>query len=228
VLVRVEDSGVGVQPDQLPALNAMLAGNAPPVLDGNPAAHLGLVVVQRLALAHHLRVHLTSRQSGGTTANVLVPDGLLCEIAPPARTGVGPAPLVDLSRPAKPAHRLSEAGGMYQGSAQVPGSRLTLINGQPASDGGRTGRRELGSGNGNSSGNGGGNGGGNGLPRRVRESLRGDSESANGAGVPPQPRMSPESELDRHAWPDETADFAAGISDAQWSDPNERSEGKPR
>ncbi|MCW2638364.1 MAG: Histidine kinase, gyrase and HSP90-like ATPase [Dactylosporangium sp.] len=217
VLVRVEDSGVGVQPDQLPALNAMLAGSAPPALDGNPAAHLGLVVVARLALAHHMRVHLTSRQSGGTTANVLVPDGLLCEIAPPARTGAGPAPLANLSRPTKPAHRLSDPGGMYQGSAQVPGSRLTLINGQPATAGGRTGRREPGSGN--------GGGSGNGLPRRVRESLRGDSGAANGAGIPPQPRTSPESGLDRNVWPDETADFAAGISDAQWSDPNERSEG---
>jgi hypothetical protein len=218
VLLRVEDSGVGVKPDQLPALNAMLAGSAPPGFDGNPAAHLGLVVVARLALAHHLRVHLTSRQSGGTTANVVVPDGLLCEIAPPARTGDGPAPLADLSRPAKPAHRRPDASGMYQGSAQVPPSRLMLINGQPGADGGRTGRREPGSGGGS----------GNGLPRRVRESLRGDSESANGSGLPPQPRTSPESGLDRNAWPDETADFAAGISDAQWPDTNEKSEGNPR
>jgi signal transduction histidine kinase len=64
VLLRVEDSGVGVQPEQLPVLNAMLTGSAPP-LNGNPAAHLGLVVAARLALTHHLRVHLTSRQVGG-------------------------------------------------------------------------------------------------------------------------------------------------------------------
>jgi hypothetical protein len=218
VLMRVEDSGVGVQPDQLPALNAMLAGSAPPLLDGNPAAHLGLVVVSRLALTHHMRVHLTNRPTGGTTANVLVPDGLLCEIAPPARAGAGPASLADLSRPAKPAHRLAEAS-TYQGSAQVPASRLMLINGQPSADG-RSGRRE--------------SSGGNGLPRRVRESLRGGSGPTNGAGLPPQataapqPRTSPEGAPDRHAWPDETADFAAGISDAQWPDTSEKPEGNPR
>jgi hypothetical protein len=213
----------------------MLAGGAPPVLDGNPAAHLGLVVVQRLALAHQLRVHLTSRQSGGTTVNVLVPDGLLCEIGPPARTGAGPAPLADLSRAARPGHRLSEAGGPYQGSAQVPASRLMLVNGQPDADSGRPSRREPGNGNGhggNGNGHGsngnGSNGNGNGLPRRVRESLRGDSGSANGTGSAPQPRTSPEGGSDRHTWPDETADFAAGISDAQWSDTNEKSEGNLR
>jgi hypothetical protein len=219
VLMRVEDSGLGIKPDQLPALNAMLAGSAPPALDGNPASHLGLIVVQRLAIANQMRVHLTNRQSGGTTANVLVPDALLCEITPANRTGAGPAPLADPSRPARPAHRLPDLGNTYQGSAQVPGGHLMLINGQPAADGGRSSRRE--------------SGGSNGLPRRVRESLRSEAGAVNGAGAPlqsaaPQPRTSPESEADRHVWPDETADFAAGISDAQWSLSTDESEGNPR
>jgi hypothetical protein len=224
VLLRIEDSGIGVKPDRLPALNAMLAGNAPPALDGNPAAHLGLVVVARLALAHHLRVHLTNRQSGGTTATVLVPDALLCEIAPAAGQGPGPAPLPTVSRATRPNHRLPTAGGPYQGSAQTPASRLMLVNGQPSEDGSHHGRRETST--------------GSGLPRRVRESLRGGAGQAPGAVRPIQPaipesrispefRTPPESGSDRDAWPDETADFAAGISDAQMPATNERAEGHP-
>lgn len=82
VLLRVEDAGVGIKPDQLLTLNAMLAGTASPQAAGNPAAHLGLVVVSHLARAHQLRVTLTNRPSGGTTATVLVPAPLLCEMAP--------------------------------------------------------------------------------------------------------------------------------------------------
>jgi hypothetical protein len=224
VLLRVEDSGVGVKSDQLPVLNAMLAGSAPPVLDGNPASHLGLVVVQRLAFAHHLRVHLTNRHSGGTTATMLIPDALLCEVAPAAPMGSPPAPIRNPSRVAAPAHRRPEPGSPYQGSAQVPASRLMLVNGQPDEDGDRTARRDTSN--------------GSGLPRRVRESLRGDSAHSPGTVRPLQPaipgsRTSPESHpspepgADRDAWPDETADFAAGISDAQWSATNEQSEGRP-
>jgi hypothetical protein len=217
VLVRVEDSGVGIKPDQLPALNAMLAGSAPPALDGNPASHLGLVVVQRLTFAHQMRVHLTNRQSGGTTAHVLIPDALLCELAPANRTGLGPAPLADPSRVAKPAHRLTDPGRMYQGNAQVPGGHLMLINGQPPTDGDRTDRREPAN--------------HNGLPRRVRESLRGEAAAANGTlpgTAAPLQRTSPETESDRQAWADETADFAAGITDAQWLPGTDDSEGNPR
>ncbi|MGC9665004.1 ATP-binding protein [Planosporangium sp. 12N6] len=230
VLVRIEDSGVGVKTDQLAPLNSMLAGNAPPPLDGNPVAHLGLVVVARLAVAHHLRVHLTNRPSGGTTASVVVPDALLCEIAPATRPGAPAASHTDVStgnhavptanhagpgprasaRATSPAHRLSGGGNPYHGSAQVPVSHLMLVNGQPSEEGGRHGRRET--------------GGGNALPRRVRESLR-DSAQSSGTVRPlapsiPESRISPEFRTppevgsNRDAWPDETADFAAGISDA--------------
>ncbi|GII25918.1 sensor histidine kinase [Planosporangium mesophilum] len=247
VLLRIEDSGVGIKPDQLPALNAMLAGSVPPPLHGDLAAHLGLVVVSRLALANRLRVHLTNRQTGGTTATVLIPDALLCEVAPAAAPvpGPGPAPVRDVPvrdvpvrdvpRTARPAHRMPTSGSPYQAP---PPSHLMLVNGQPPEDGGRHGRRDLVT--------------GAGLPRRVRESLRGESGQQPGAVHPfppaiPESRISPEfrtppaSELDRDAWPDETADFAAGIndfaagingaaagtSDAQLPSPDEQAEGHP-
>jgi hypothetical protein len=248
LLIRVEDAGLGVQPEQLPVLNAMLAGTAPPALDGNPASHLGLIVVSRLALANQLRVHLTNRQSGGTTANVVIPDGLLCEVVP-NRSGAGPVPPADPARAARSSQRRPDPAATYLGSAQVPGSRLTLVNGQSA-DGGRPARREPATGNNGLPGRS-GTPGVNGLPRRVRESLRGDGAPVNGgapaqpAAVPsaaPQPRTSPESASDRAAWPDETADFASGFSDfasgfsdfasgandTPWPATNENSEGNPR
>ncbi|MGK5444722.1 sensor histidine kinase, partial [Micromonospora sp. URMC 105] len=64
VLLRAEDAGVGIDPHQLPQLNAMLAGTAPAPAGGNPAAHLGLLVVAHLSRAHQLRVSLTARPSG--------------------------------------------------------------------------------------------------------------------------------------------------------------------
>jgi hypothetical protein len=224
----------------------MLAGSVPPPLDGDLAAHLGLVVVSRLALANHLRVHLTNRQASGATATVLIPDALLCEVAPPAATvpGPGPAPVRevpprDAPRTGTAVHRMPTSGSPYEGNAQVPPpSHLMLVNGQPPQDGGRHGRRDLVT--------------GAGLPRRVQESLRGESGQRPGAVHPfppaiPESRISPEfrtppaSALDRDAWPDETADFAAGIhdgaagindaaagiSDAQLPAPDEQSEGHP-
>lgn len=250
VLVRIEDSGLGVKPDLLPTLNSMLAGGGPPPLDGNPASHLGLVVVARLALANQMRVHLTNRQSGGTTASVLIPDGLLCEVAPASQPAPSSALLAPPPRP-KPAHRQPEPGVTYLGSAQMPPSHLTLVNGQPSDDGDRPARREpAGSSHNGASMNGSGLNGGtspNGLPKRVRESLR-DSGSMNGSGPAsqpgsaPHPRTSPESEADRQAWVDETAEFAAGFSDfgsgtgdvslngseLPWSATTENPEGNPR
>ncbi|MGW5672835.1 ATP-binding protein, partial [Micromonospora sp. NPDC003776] len=96
VLLRIEDAGVGLHPDHLTQLNALLGGApvTPATLD--PAAHLGLAVVAHLAAAHRLRVTLTNRPSGGTTATLLVPGALLCEIP------TTPDPAGDASWPAAP------------------------------------------------------------------------------------------------------------------------------
>ncbi|HEY3501605.1 MAG TPA: ATP-binding protein [Actinocatenispora sp.] len=90
VLVRIEDGGLGVRPADLSMLNGLLAGDVP----ARPGAgHLGLAVVARLSAALHLRVTLTARQSGGTTAAVLLPAALLCEV--PAGGALRTAPSAD-------------------------------------------------------------------------------------------------------------------------------------
>jgi anti-sigma regulatory factor (Ser/Thr protein kinase) len=109
VLVRVQDSGIGVDPVALPQLNAMLDAGAHSATEAPQASHLGLPVVARLTRRHaSLRVQLTPHQPGGTTAMLLIGGDLVCE-APPAPPLVVPAtagtPAAPPAPPAPPAPR---------------------------------------------------------------------------------------------------------------------------
>lgn len=85
VLVRVTDSGIGVNPAALPQLNAMLDTGTHLATDAPQASHLGLPVVARLIQRHSsLRVQLTPHQPAGTTAMLLIGGELVCEIPPAA------------------------------------------------------------------------------------------------------------------------------------------------
>jgi hypothetical protein len=219
VLIRVEDAGVGVRPDQLPGLNAMLAGTASAPVADNPAAHLGLVVVSYLARVHQLRVALTHRPSGGTTATVLVPAPLLCEMAPAPGPGAAAPPPAQTHRPGgvapPPPFQPGDAGTPTpHASAHAPTARLTLVHAQPTGGGYNTSAPQPAAGS------------GGGLPRRVRESVRADGRP--GGGRQPQnasPTSWRRSSSDQNAWPDETAAFAAGIADAQ-APPTAKPEGQ--
>ncbi|WP_203935951.1 sensor histidine kinase [Planosporangium mesophilum] len=223
VLLRVEDGGVGVKPDQLPALNAMLAGTALPIPNGKPATHLGLVVVARLAHAQQLRVHLVNRHSGGTTATVLIPEQLLCELPVPVRAQTNGGSQRRQSAP--PAvHRPSAFS--YQSGAQENSARLALVNPTPALGRGDSGGRAA---YGDSGGRAAyGDSGGHAaaddarrLPRRTPESLRRDHSRPS-----PAPAVTAVDDTTRQAWADDAADFAAGIDDAQQR-ARPRSEGSP-
>ncbi|WP_446215272.1 sensor histidine kinase [Micromonospora sp. IBHARD004] len=211
VLVRVEDAGVGIHPDHLPALNALLTGApiTPTTLD--PAAHLGLAVVAHLAVAHQLRVTLTGRPSGGTTATVLVPGALLCENVTAAGPDLaGPAPAGSAPPAAWPPPPPADGGRVHQWSTQMapapdsthaPTVRLNTI-GQPA---GETPAPST-----------------TGLPRRVPESMRADDPTPGARRpAPAQHRSTPDDGSTPEAWPDETAAFAAGVSDAQATTSND-------
>ncbi|MGC5019294.1 ATP-binding protein [Micromonospora sp. DT47] len=209
VLLRVEDAGLGVHPDQLAALNAMLAGTASAPVAVNPAAHLGLVVVAYLAHANRLRVSLTNRPSAGTTATVLVPAPLLCEVVPGAQPGPATPPSTEPMAPAgrpptwsETRQRSAQMAASHD-SAQAPTMRLTTLDALPTGDNPGAEARQPGP--------------GGGLPRRVRESVRADASAAGAhrPGVPPQDRAPADGASSPDAWPDETAAFAAGISDAQ-------------
>jgi hypothetical protein len=241
VLLRVEDAGVGLAPGRLASLNAMFEAERPAQLDGSPESHIGLLVVQRLALTHRIRVRLSGRQPGGTTATVLVPDGLVCEV--PQLDGLPAVPSMGQAQPVPPQY---ERGSAYQGRAPVSEAHLVQPYQQPGDPPDESDRYASGAGLLATA---------SGLPRRPRASLRGepggDGPAAGGFGGPAHggfgsggatngsatngsatngsatngsaaiggavnanPPNAQPADVDRMPWPDETADFAAGINDA--------------
>jgi hypothetical protein len=77
-LLRVEDDGIGLAPDRMTQVNHKLAMD--PVLDDDAVRHMGLAVVGRLAHRHRMRAWLDRRAPHGTTASVLIPPAVLCEM----------------------------------------------------------------------------------------------------------------------------------------------------
>jgi len=112
VMFRIEDTGIGIGPDQVTTLNEMFAGRVPEV-DDRTGRHTGFPVVHRIAHKHSIGVRLASRPlpSSGMVAMVTLPPHLLCEVpaeevqrrlAPPpgsaALPPVRPSVVPDLSR----------------------------------------------------------------------------------------------------------------------------------
>ncbi len=85
--IEIDDRGLGIEPDQLVAINQQLA--RPPDFDLANADQLGLFVGGRLAARHGIRVSLRPSPYGGTTAIVLMPASIVVAAAEtsPAETG---------------------------------------------------------------------------------------------------------------------------------------------
>ncbi|WP_261568150.1 sensor histidine kinase [Frankia gtarii] len=77
-LLRVEDEGIGLPPERMRRLNDRL--RAAPRLDDDAVRHMGLAVVGRIAARHEMRTWLDRRHPHGTTASVLLPAALICEL----------------------------------------------------------------------------------------------------------------------------------------------------
>ncbi|MFD9503883.1 nitrate- and nitrite sensing domain-containing protein [Streptomyces sp. NPDC060035] len=89
VLVEIHDTGIGLSPEDLAAINERLA--SPPTVDVSVSRRMGLFVVGRLSLRHGIRIQLRPSDSGGTTALVMLP----MEVAhggkqPQSKQGQGP------------------------------------------------------------------------------------------------------------------------------------------
>ncbi|MFI8520555.1 nitrate- and nitrite sensing domain-containing protein [Streptomyces sp. NPDC085481] len=122
VLVEIHDTGIGLSPEDLAAINERLA--SPPTVDVSVSRRMGLFVVGRLSLRHGIRIQLRPSDSGGTTALVMLPVDV-------AHGGKKPAP--------KPG--AGGQGAMPQGQG-APGGRLTGgpgAAGGPGAPGGRPG-----------------------------------------------------------------------------------------
>ncbi|MFD3326069.1 nitrate- and nitrite sensing domain-containing protein [Streptomyces sp. NPDC058701] len=90
VLVEIHDTGIGLSPEDLAAINERLA--APPTVDVSVSRRMGLFVVGRLSLRHGIRIQLRPSDSGGTTALVMLPVDV-------AQGGKKPAPMPNQGGP---------------------------------------------------------------------------------------------------------------------------------
>ncbi|MEW2078868.1 nitrate- and nitrite sensing domain-containing protein [Streptomyces sp. NPDC013433] len=71
VLIEIHDTGIGLSPEDLAAINERLA--APPTVDVSVSRRMGLFMVGRLSQRHGIRIQLRPSDSGGTTALVMLP-----------------------------------------------------------------------------------------------------------------------------------------------------------
>jgi signal transduction histidine kinase len=114
-VLSIEDTGVGMAPEDMRVANVILAD--PPEVDLR-GSKLGFHVVGRLAKRYGLQVHLAGTPGGGVTALVTLPDGLVSERRQPTPVAAGvalaeataPTPVVQIA-PEQRQRRRSEGGG---------------------------------------------------------------------------------------------------------------------
>ncbi|MEC4017265.1 sensor histidine kinase [Streptomyces sp. H27-D2] len=180
VLVEIHDTGIGLSPEDLSAINERLA--SPPTVDVSVSRRMGLFVVGRLSLRHGIRIQLRPSDSGGTTALVMLPVDV-------AQGGKKPVPTKAQNAPAMGGQGQGGRGGLSgmqprgqvgQGNTSAPGGQ----GGAAGWAGGAEPRGQVGGGQrpalpGRGQGNGQPNGGG--LPTRT-----GSAAGNGGHGGSPQ------------------------------------------
>ncbi|MFG2884461.1 nitrate- and nitrite sensing domain-containing protein [Streptomyces sp. NPDC048297] len=119
VLIEIHDTGIGLSPEDLAAINERLA--SPPTVDVSVSRRMGLFVVGRLSQRHGIRIQLRPSDSGGTTALVMLPVDV-------AQGGRKPAP----GKPGAPAQN----GGPAAAQAGAAAARRGNGGGQGGALGG--------------------------------------------------------------------------------------------
>ncbi|WP_405900100.1 nitrate- and nitrite sensing domain-containing protein [Streptomyces sp. NBC_00727] len=122
VLVEIHDTGIGLSPEDLAAINERLA--SPPTVDVSVSRRMGLFVVGRLSLRHGIRIQLRPSDSGGTTALVMLPVDV-------AHGGKQPAP--------KQMPGQQSPGGLLAGNSGAPAQRGQVGPGPGAPQRGQVG-----------------------------------------------------------------------------------------
>ncbi|MFJ5609381.1 nitrate- and nitrite sensing domain-containing protein [Streptomyces sp. NPDC093221] len=114
VMLSVEDAGIGVPPERLGELNAVLADPdpAPP----GTVSGMGLYVVSRLAHRHGVRVQLRPQKLGGTAAVVVLPRVLL----PAAQPDEQPATPVEAALAGEPMPAATTPAGAGADAPSAP------------------------------------------------------------------------------------------------------------
>ncbi|CAM5546097.1 hypothetical protein SVIRM249S_04860 [Streptomyces viridochromogenes] len=141
VLIEIHDTGIGLSPEDLAAINERLA--SPPTVDVSVSRRMGLFVVGRLSQRHGIRIQLRPSDSGGTTALVMLPvdvaqGGKKPAGAKPGPNGPGasggPAAAQAAAGAAAARRQVQSGGGAFGGGAPGGGA---LGGGAPG--GGRLG-----------------------------------------------------------------------------------------
>ncbi|MEV5240300.1 nitrate- and nitrite sensing domain-containing protein [Streptomyces cinnamoneus] len=136
VLVEIHDTGIGLSPDDLAAINERLA--SPPTVDVSVSRRMGLFVVGRLSLRHGIRIQLRPSDSGGTTALVMLPVDVAQGHKKPAPGQPGPGGPGGPGLPGGPGGAPAAGGGQQQ-RRQVQGNgprpALAPRSGGPAAQG---------------------------------------------------------------------------------------------
>ncbi|MFD8713215.1 nitrate- and nitrite sensing domain-containing protein [Streptomyces anulatus] len=168
VLVEIHDTGIGLSPEDLAAINERLA--QPPTVDVSVSRRMGLFVVGRLSLRHGIRIQLRPSDSGGTTALVMLPvDVAHGGKQPPSKQG--------------PGQQSGAPGGLLAGNGNGAGNgQRAGLGGGPGGQGG-PGAKSLGGGPGGQRGQvGAGAGPRAALP--ARDSGAGRPQGPQGGGQP--------------------------------------------
>ncbi|MFJ3908008.1 signal transduction histidine kinase [Streptomyces sp. 2132.2] len=123
VLVEIHDTGIGLSPEDLAAINERLA--SPPTVDVSVSRRMGLFVVGRLSLRHGIRIQLRPSDSGGTTALVMLPVDV-------AQGGKKPGPMPGQGGSGAPGSGAPQGmpGAGAQGSVPGGGARQPVGAGQ--------------------------------------------------------------------------------------------------
>ncbi|XUL89231.1 ATP-binding protein [Streptomyces galilaeus] len=87
-LIEIHDTGIGLSPEDLTAINERLA--SPLVVDLSVSQRMGLYVVSRLSQRHGIRIQLRPSGTGGITALVMLPVDVVA--VPPAPESPAPGP----------------------------------------------------------------------------------------------------------------------------------------
>ncbi|WP_079249452.1 nitrate- and nitrite sensing domain-containing protein [Streptomyces sp. IMTB 2501] len=130
-VLEIDDRGLGLDTDARARAHNTLTD--PDAFDPTRHDRLGLYVVGRLAARHGIEVTLRDSPYGGTTAVVLLPEGVLAEVEPARPEHAGPVPLVpEPTVPGQreqgavvhelPSRKRSAAPSPIPGPGAVPGS----------------------------------------------------------------------------------------------------------
>ncbi|MGA5518620.1 nitrate- and nitrite sensing domain-containing protein [Streptomyces pseudogriseolus] len=144
VLIEIHDTGIGLSPEDLAAINERLA--SPPTVDVSVSRRMGLFVVGRLSQRHGIRIQLRPSDSGGTTALVMLPvdvaQGGKKPQGKPGQPGGAGGPAAAQAAAGAAAARRSAGAGQSGGGplgAGAPGGRLGTGQGPRAALPGRDG-----------------------------------------------------------------------------------------